>query len=226
MTFSMCVRESYSDEAGTEQLRFGVAVTTRLPAVGTLCPFVNEHGAIATQSRVNVDLGRRGINYLADGLAIDDVLPALLNVDDGRSERQLHGIDRGDTFLFSGDDCQPWFGHQAGENYTVAGNLLVGESVLTETADTYESQERSRPLADRLIDALAAGYAAGGDKRTDRRVQSAALVTASTEDRDHEPFYSDLRVDATETPIEDLRNTYELALDAWEKANERESDEE
>ena len=74
MTFSICVHEPYTDEEGTEQHRFGVAVTTRLAGVGTLCPFAGEHGAVATQSLVNVELGRRGIEYLADGLAVEDAL--------------------------------------------------------------------------------------------------------------------------------------------------------
>lgn len=74
MTFSICVRETYEDGAGTEQTRYGVAVTTRLAGVGTLCPFANEHGAVATQSLVNVDLGRKGVEYLADGIAVGDAL--------------------------------------------------------------------------------------------------------------------------------------------------------
>jgi len=61
MTFSICVRERYEDDGGSEGTRYGVAVTTRLPAVGTLCPFASESGAVATQSLVNVDLGRKGV---------------------------------------------------------------------------------------------------------------------------------------------------------------------
>ena len=94
MTFSICVRERYTDDAGDDQLRFGVAVTTRLPGVGTLCPFVSADGAVATQSRVNIELGRKGIAYLADGVAVDDALDALLNADEGRDRRQLHNDGR------------------------------------------------------------------------------------------------------------------------------------
>ena len=97
VTFSICARERYRDD-GTTETRFGVAVTTRLPAVGTLCPFASENGAVATQSRVNVDLGRRGVEYVDDGLAVDDALDALLNADEGRAERQLHGVDARATF--------------------------------------------------------------------------------------------------------------------------------
>lgn len=222
MTFSICVREEYQDEAGDEQTRFGVAVTTRLPAVGTLCPFVSENGAVATQSLVNVELGRKGVAYLDDGLAVEDALQALLNADDGAPQRQLHGVDAEGTFVFSGDECKDWYGHLEGDSFTVAGNLLTGESVIEATGEAYEStRDGDAPLAERLIEALAAGHAEGGDKREELHVQSAALVVETTEDREMEPYYNDLRVDATETPIEDLRETYELATEGFEMAVER-----
>jgi uncharacterized Ntn-hydrolase superfamily protein len=104
MTFSICVREEYEGDDGEEQTRFGVAVTTRLPAVGTLCPFASENGAVATQSLVNVELGEKGVEYLDDGLAVDDALQSLLNADDGAPQRQLHGVDAEDTFVFSGEE--------------------------------------------------------------------------------------------------------------------------
>jgi uncharacterized Ntn-hydrolase superfamily protein len=219
VTFSICVRESYTDDDGEEQTRFGVAVTTRLAAVGTLCPFVSEHGAVATQSHVNVELGRRGIEYVDDGLAVEDALQALLNADEGEPERQLHGVDADGEFAFSGAECGEWFGHEVGDDYTVAGNLLTGPDVIDDTAAAYEaSRDGDAPLAERLIDALEAGHAAGGDKRTELRVQSAALQVATTEDRPADPYYDDLRVDATETPVDDLRETYELANESYEQA--------
>ncbi|WP_128477397.1 DUF1028 domain-containing protein [Halorussus pelagicus] len=222
MTFSICVREEYEDSDGDPQTRFGVAVTTRLPGVGTLCPFASENGAVATQSLVNVELGRKGIEYLDDGLAVEDALQALLDADDGAAQRQLHGVDSDGTFAFSGAECKDWYGHVEGEGYTVAGNLLTGESVVEATADAYEAARgEDRPLAERLIDALEAGHAEGGDKREELHVQSAALLVESTEDREMEPYYDDLRVDATETPIADLRETYELAEEGFEMAVER-----
>ena len=269
MTFSICVREPYEvacddpnedqDTATTEtHYRFGVAVTTRLPAVGVLCPFANGHGAVATQSRVNVDLGRRGIEYLADGLGVEDALQALLNADDGSPERQLHGVDRGSEFAFSGDECNPWYGEVVGDGYTVAGNLLTGESVVSETAAAYEdlrvtgdpdgSVDTDRggadgdssdggggnggsadgggdhePLAARLVEALAAGQAEGGDKREELTIQSAAVVVATSEDIDREelPLYDDLRVDATETPVEDLRETVATTVETQAFLEER-----
>ncbi len=74
MTFSICVREAYETDDGDSHQRFGIAVTTRLPGVGTLCPFVSERGAVATQSLVNVELGERGLEYVEDGLAVDNVV--------------------------------------------------------------------------------------------------------------------------------------------------------
>jgi uncharacterized Ntn-hydrolase superfamily protein len=221
VTFSICVRETYEDDTGEEQVRFGVAVTTRLPCVGTLCPFVSENGAVATQSRVNVDLGRRGIGYLDDGLQIEDALQGLLNADDGAPERQLHGVDREDTFVFSGEECLPWYGHIDGEGYTVAGNLLTGESVIDAVAESYESSDPDRELAGRLIDALGAGHAEGGDKREELHVQSAALRVADTEERESPAYHHDLRVDATETPVADLRETYRMATEEFATAVER-----
>jgi uncharacterized Ntn-hydrolase superfamily protein len=223
VTFSICVHEAYTED-GTDHDRFGVAVTTRLPGVGTLCPFASENGAVATQSLVNVDLGRRGVAYLDDGLAVADALEALLNADEGRAGRQLHGVDADGTFAFSGAECEDWYGHVEGDGYTVAGNLLTGPEVVEATAEAYEAgRDDDAPLAGRLVDALAAGHAEGGDRREDLPVQSAALLVRSTAHGDPalDPYYDDLRVDATETPVADLRETYELAREGYDDAMER-----
>ena len=224
MTFSICVRERFVDDDGIDQYRYGVAVTTRLPGVGTLFPFVSENGAIATQSLGNVDLGADGIRYLDDGLAIEDALGALLAADDGAAGHQLHGVDATGTFAFSGEECKDWFGHLEGENYTVAGNLLAGESVIEAVAASYDSSDDDRLLAERLLEALEAGYAEGGDKREELTVQSAALAVRTTTSQSRAPAFNDLRVDASETPIEDLRETLELAIQGHEDALARYED--
>lgn len=221
MTFSLCVHETITDPSGTDQDWFGVAITTRLPGVGTICPYANEHAAVATQSLSNPDIGRRGIAYVRDGLAIEDALQSLLNADPGRHSRQVHGVDASNTFSFTGESCRPWSGHEQGRTYTVAGNMLADADVLTATATAYETADRDVPLPKRLIEALAAGHAAGGDKRSDLRVQSAAVLVRTTAAFDRSPSTHDLRVDATQTPIEDLRSTYDLALDGHEVAMER-----
>ncbi|MDX1747909.1 MAG: DUF1028 domain-containing protein, partial [Halobacteriales archaeon] len=120
MTFSLCVHETREDGTGTPREWFGVAVTTRLPGVGTTCPYVNTHAAISTQSLSNPDLGQLGIEYVAAGLSIGDALQSLLNADPGRESRQVHGVDATESFTFTGESCKPWAGHLSGPNYTVA----------------------------------------------------------------------------------------------------------
>jgi len=221
VTFSICVRESYEDDDGDEQYRFGVAVTTRLPGVGVPCPHVNEHGAVATQSLTNPRLGSKGVEYLADGLGVEDALQALLNADDGSEDRQLHGVGREGSFAFSGEGCNGWYGEIDRDDFTVAGNLLTGEAVVERTAAKYEDlRDGDEPLAKRLVDALGAGQAAGGDKREALTVQSAAVKVADTGEEDA-PYYNDLRVDASEDPVVDLRETYRLAREGYEDALKR-----
>ena len=104
----------------------------------------------------------------------------------------------------------------------MAGNLLVGEAVVDAVAEAYEADRGGdAPLAGRLVEALAAGQAEGGDRREELTVQSAALVVTTTQEREHVPAHDDLRVDATETPIADLRETYRLAKRGFEDALER-----
>jgi uncharacterized Ntn-hydrolase superfamily protein len=221
MTFSLCVREPYQDADDSRQYRFGVAVTTRLPGVGALCPFVSEAGAVAVQSHVSEWLGDRTLAYLDDGLAIDDAVEALLNADDNRRNRQVHGVDTEGSVVFTGSQCNDYAGHRDTGQCTVAGNLLTDDSVLDATASTYESDAfGDAPLAERLVDALAAGTEAGGDRRESLSVGSAALKVVTTEELGYRRFYNDLRVDASETPVADLRTTYEAALLGYEQSLE------
>jgi len=148
-----------------------------------------------------------------------------LNADSGSAQRQLHGVGSDGEFAFSGEECKPWYGDTTGENFTVAGNLLTGKSVIEATASAYrERRDGDRPLAERLVEALAAGHAEGGDKRTDLRVQSAAVLVERTEDLPITPAYDNLRVDATETPIADLRETVELAAESYQDSLDRYED--
>ncbi len=104
--------------------------------------------------------------------------------------------------------------------------------MIERVAETYEAgwdavedpADPERPLAERLVDALEAGHEDGGDKREDLHVQSAALLVECTEQRAVDPYYEDLRVDATETPIEDLRATFDYAREGYEMALERYED--
>lgn len=240
MTFSICVHELEAagdgDDRGRDaHHRFGVAVTTRLPSVGSLCPHASENGAVSTQSKIHVDLGRRGLRYVDEGLAVDDALESLLHTDELAHRRQLHGVDADGTFTHTGEGCTGWCGHLEGDratggadndHYTVAGNLLTGADVVETTAATYEASGRDDRLVARLIDALAAGQDAGGDRREALPIQSAAVVVKTTHDHETRPYYDDLRVDASETPIADLRETYERALEGYETLVERKNDRE
>ena len=207
MTFSMCTHVPSEKHDAGDGPAFAVAVATDAPAVGALCPSVSHEGAVATQSFVNVRLGRKGIALLAD-LAVDDALAGLLEQDEDSALRQLHGVDfRGNAFAFTGDDCDPWCGHQIADedDLTVAGNMLVGEETLPAVADAFRESEGE--LVSRLLDALKAGVEAGGDERGH---SSAAVLVKAPETT----AYHDLRVDEHERPVEELRRVYEATVDA------------
>ncbi len=184
---------------------FGVAVATARPNVGSLVPFVSLQGAIATQARVNTNLGRKGLALLEHEIGISIALRALLEQDPDRALRQLHGVDSRDAFAFTGEQCVAWAGHRLGEHYTLAGNMLVGPQVLEAMAEAFETSG-GLELSGRLLRALEAGQAAGGDKRGK---QSAALLVASPNPR----LYHNLRVDEHPDPVTELRRIYDLVVE-------------
>lgn len=178
---------------------FGVAISTRFFAVGALCPHASGGvGALSTQALVNPTFGPRGMRLLAEGRPAAEVVRELIASDDGRDHRQLHVIDRqGRTSVHTGKACIDWCGHVAGEGFSVAGNMLAGEAVVEATARAYRDN-RDQRFAERLIRALEAGEAQGGDKRGK---QSAALIIYSTEEYPD----LDLRVDDHPDPLVELR---------------------
>lgn len=197
MTFSIAAYDPVSSA-------FGIAVSSCVPAVGAAVPFVSLDGAIATQSRFNYALGADGLRALALGMRVDDALPALLANDPAPQLRQVHGIDRfGHTFLHSGDEVKDWKGGSLSPERSVAGNTLVGADVIDAMAAGYD-QHPTAPFAERLLLALEAGQAAGGDRRGR---QSAALLIAAPETA----FHHNLRVDDHHDPISELRRVYEVA---------------
>jgi uncharacterized Ntn-hydrolase superfamily protein len=197
MTWSIVARDPQTG-------MLGVAVTTKFFGVGSLCPFARAGvGAVATQALVNPTFGPRGLDLLAEGLAPDDVARQLLDADEGREHRQLHLMDaQGNVAAYSGSECVDWFGHQTHPGqFSVAGNMLAGPQVIAETARAYQTGgELAFP--ERLIQALEAGQAVGGDKRGR---QSAALYVVSTEVYPH----LDLRVDDNPDPLVELRRLYQ-----------------
>ncbi len=197
-TFSITARCQRTGE-------LGVAVSTKVPAVGMLCPFVQSKvGAVATQSWVNPYLGIWGLKYLASGHTAQETLEYLKTRDAGIEGRQLGIVDSaGGSAAFTGSECDTWNGDLTGPNYAIAGNMLVGSETLEAMKVDFEG-DASRPLVVRLLSALAAGQAAGGDKRGR---QSAAVKVYSTE------AYPalDLRVDEHSNPVAELQRVYEIA---------------
>ena len=159
---------------------FGVAVASRFFAVGMLCAHARSGvGAVATQALVNPHYGPKGLDLLERGLSPAAVIEKLLSEDQGQDHRQVHMIDaRGRIAAHTGSACIDWCGHRAGKGYSVAGNMLAGPGVIEATALQFE-KNHSMKFAERLIEALAAGEAAGGDKRGK---QGAALRVHTTED--------------------------------------------
>ena len=192
--------------ARTGQL--GIAVSTKVPAVGMLCPFVESGvGAVATQSFVNPYLGIWGLEYLRQGRSAEDTIRLLIERDPGASLRQLAVVDsRGGSAAFSGDQCDTWYGELTGPGYAIAGNMLVGEATIRAMEAQFLATAE-QPLAERLLAALAAGQNAGGDKRGR---QSAALKVHHTEAY---PFL-DLRVDEHPDPVAELSRIYEVAQES------------
>ena len=177
---------------------FGIAVATRFFAVGALTPHADGNvGALATQALINPTYGPRGLRLLREGVPAQAVVDVLVGADPGRDFRQLHVQDvAGGIAVHTGKGCVDWCGHIVCDGFSVAGNMLAGPAVVAETARALEAA-REMPFARRLIAALQAGEAAGGDKRGK---QSAALLIHSTEEY---PALS-LRVDDHPDPLVEL----------------------
>lgn len=191
MTWSLIAKDARTG-------RLGIAVATRFFAVGARVPYIKTGvGAIATQALTNQFYGPRGLALLAAGASAEDVVRMLLLADEGRDNRQLHVMDAaGRTAAATGKLCVPWCGQMAGAGWSLAGNMLAGEAVLQETARAYEANA-AMPFARRMLTAMLAGEAAGGDKRGK---QSAALLIHD----DEEHAMLDLRVDDHAEPLREL----------------------
>src|SRR5262245_24955646 len=181
MTWSIIARDPASGA-------FGVAIATRFFAVGSLCPHAQSGvGALSTQALMNPHYGSAGLRLLREGVPAPEVVKRLTTPDEGREQRQLHVIDTaGRIGQHTGKQCVDWCGAVQGEGFSVAGNMLANENVLKETSRAFKTS--NLPFAERLLAALDAGQAAGGDKRGK---QSAALLIHSTEEYPE----LDLRVD-------------------------------
>jgi uncharacterized Ntn-hydrolase superfamily protein len=205
-TFSIAAIDPRTGESG-------VAVTTRVPCVGNGVPWVRAGvGAVATQANTRTEYGAALLDLLASGLSPDSALKTALAADTGRAGRQIGVISiDGRAATYTGSGTTQWAGGRTGKNYTTQGNLLVSRATIDAVAASFEASEGSpRHLADRLIDAIAAGHAAGGDARKGRS-QSAAVMVADPRpgrSRRTDRMTAFISVCENPEPVAELRRIY------------------
>jgi uncharacterized Ntn-hydrolase superfamily protein len=187
---------------------WGIAVQSKFLAVGSVVPWAEpEIGAVATQALANVSYGPRGLELLRQGRSAEEVVARLTEEDGGRADRQLGVVDgAGRAASYTGSSCLDWAGGRTGAGYAAQGNILVSEDTVTALARTFE-ETAGRPLAERLLAALAAAQDAGGDSRGQ---QSASLLVVKKEGGygGTSDVMIDLRVDDHPAPIDELRRLY------------------
>ncbi|MEA3119339.1 MAG: hypothetical protein QOI13_2609 [Paraburkholderia sp.] len=198
MTFSIVGRCARTGE-------LGVAVSTAVPAVGAMCPYLRPNvGAVTTQSWVNPYLALMALDRLEQGDSAEQALAYALRADPSADLRQIGIVDRnGHGSVWTGASCTGWAGDRRGQDYTVQGNMLIGPDTVDAMADAFEASQKEG-LGQRLLLALEAGQKAGGDKRGR---QSAALKVMGEE------AYAmlDLRVDEHPNPVTELRRVFAVA---------------
>ena len=202
MTWSIIARESATG-------RFGIAVATRFFAVGARVPHIAAgFGAVATQALVNPYYGIDGLRLLRAGKSPRDAIELLKAGDSGHASRQVHVMDAsGRIAAYTGPECVDWCGHVEGVGFSIAGNMLAGARVLDDTAAALMA-DASLPFAQRLIVAMRAGEAAGGDKRGK---QSAALLIHGSEEWSD----LDLRADDHTDPLGELERLEAVSRERW-----------
>jgi uncharacterized Ntn-hydrolase superfamily protein len=202
MTWSIIARDETTGQSG-------IAVATRFFAVGARVPYIAAGiGAIATQALVNPYYGIDGLKLLREGAHPREVVKTLIAADSGHASRQLHVMDAaGRIASHTGRECVEWCGHIEGHGLSIAGNMLAGAQVLDDTAKAY-TEAKTLPFAQRLIAALRAGEAAGGDKRGK---QSAALLIHGKEEWSD----LDLRVDDHTDPLAELARLEQVSRERW-----------
>ena len=201
-TFSIVAYDSTTGD-------LGVAVQSRFFAVGSVVPWAKAGvGAIATQAFGNTTFGPKGLQVLAEGKSPQQVLEGLLAADSVSAQRQVGIVNaHGDAATYTGAKCQVWAGGRSGHHYACQGNILAGPKVVDEMARAFE--QTPGLLGDRLLAALDAGEAAGGDSRG---MESAAMLIV----RDKGGYggfndrYCDLRVDDAPNPFKELRRLYNI----------------
>jgi uncharacterized Ntn-hydrolase superfamily protein len=168
-------------------------------------------GAVATQSFVNKSFGPRGLDLLRSGLTAQQALDSLLKNDPGAAVRQVAIVDRdGRVATHTGSGCIAYAGHVQGASFSVQSNMMLGNTVPQAMAAAFEGS-KGKPLAERLLLALEAAQAAGGDIRGQ---QSAALiiVPGKSAGKPWEERTVDLRVDDHPAPLKELRRLYTVHM--------------
>ncbi len=204
MTFSIVARSA-------DGTALGVAVASKFLSVGAAVPAAEAGiGALATQSYANLRYRPQGLALLRSGLSAEDTVAGLVASDSGRESRQLGVVAAsGPGATYTGNECNDWAGGVAGDGYAIQGNILTGPDVVEEMKRAWLDSPADRPLARRLLAALAAGDAAGGDSRGR---QSAALyvVAAGAGYGGLSDVAADLRVDDHAEPIPELNRLLDL----------------
>jgi uncharacterized Ntn-hydrolase superfamily protein len=206
-TFSIAAVDPSTGEAG-------VAVTTRVACVGNGVPWVRAGvGAVATQAFTRTAYGTELLDMLADGRSAEEALRTAASRDTLAARRQVGVIGlEGGSAQHTGGETNPWAGHRAGPDYVTQGNLLVGPEVLESVARSFEATTPSgRHLADRLIEALAAGQQVGGDARKGRMQSAAVLVADPRPGRSRRADGITVHINVCEhpTPVAELRRIYD-----------------
>ncbi|MFN2444425.1 MAG: DUF1028 domain-containing protein [Vicinamibacterales bacterium] len=204
-TFSLCAVDPVTGQSGA-------AVTTRVPFVGRAVPWVRAGvGAVCTQASTIVEYGVQGLDLMAKGIEPKVALEQLLTNDEGREQRQLALIDmKGRAAAHTGQRNGAWAGSRQGPHYTVQANIMVGPEVVDAVATSFELTEGTgMPLAERMILALEAGQAKGGDRRWGN-LQSAAIRIADPTDPGRGGDYVSLAIEVGEhaEPVGEMKRIY------------------
>jgi uncharacterized Ntn-hydrolase superfamily protein len=190
--------------------QWGVAVQSKFLSVGSVVPWAEPGvGAIATQAYANPRYGPNGLALLRDGKSAQEAVDELTAADDGREQRQLGIVDgKGRAATYTGGECYDWAGGRTGVGYAAQGNILVSAETVDALGETFE-KSGGKPLAERLLECLAAAQAAGGDKRGQ---QSASLLIVERDGgyAQLSDIVVDLRVEDHARPIEELTRIYRL----------------
>ena len=203
MTFSIVA----FDPNASPSPEWGVAVASKFLAVGSCVGWARAGvGAVATQALANVTYGPEGLDLLAGDAEADSVVATLTQRDEGSAHRQLGVVDaEGRAATFTGEKCYEWAGGWVGDGFCCQGNILAGSEVVAAMADAFQGTEGE--LATRLLAALEAGDAAGGDSRG--RQSAALLIVREGGGYDGgNDVAVDLRVDDHTLPIPELTRIF------------------